>query len=121
MKLNLKHEEFCQGIASGLSITQAYVRAGYSTKGAGQGGERLLKIVEISQRVEQLRAETEERMTFVRENYLETLRERFMEMDPGSSVTAKYGEMLAKAMGWNEPDKIDIAAVMDVNITIGGN
>ena len=81
----------------------------------------MLKNVEISQRVEQLRAETEERMTFVRENYLETLRDRFMELPPENPTCAKYGEMLAKAMGWNEPDKIDITATMDVNIRIGGN
>lgn len=121
MKLNPKHEAFCQGVASGLSLTQAYVRAGYSEKGAGQNGERLMKNDEISKRVSELRSKTEEKTNYKRETYLETLRARFMEMPPDSAVTAKYGEMLAKAMGWNEPDKIDIAATMDVNIRIGGH
>ncbi len=121
MKLNPKQEAFCQGVASGLSLTQAYIRAGYSEKGAGQGGERMLKNVDIANRVAELRAKVEEKMTYKRETYLETLRERFMELPPENPTCAKYGEMLAKAMGWNEPDKIDIAAVLDVNIRIGGN
>ena len=121
MKLNPKQEAFCQGVASGLSLTQAYIRAGYSEKGAGQGGERLLKNVEITNRVNELRTKVEEKMSYKRETYLETLRARFMELPPENPTCAKYGEMLAKAMGWNEPDKIDIAATMDVNIRIGGN
>lgn len=121
MKLNPKHEAFCQAVASGLSLTQAYIRAGYAEKGAGQNGERLMKNDEIAKRVDELRAKTEEKMTYKRETYLETLRERFMELPPENPTCAKYGEMLAKAMGWNEPDKIDIAAVMDVNIRIGGH
>jgi phage terminase small subunit len=121
MKLNPKQEAFCQGVASGLSLTQAYIRAGYSEKGAGQGGERLLKNVEISKRVEELRAKSEAKLTYKRETYLETLRERFMEMPPESATCAKYGEMLAKAMGWNEPEKIEVAGAMDINIRIGGH
>ena len=121
MKINPKQEAFCQAYASGLSITQAYVKAGYSENGAGQGGERLLKNVEIAKRVDELRAKAVAKMSYKRETYIETLRERFMEMPPDSAVTAKYGEMLAKAMGWNEPDKIDIDAMLDINIRIGGN
>jgi len=120
MKLNPKREKFCQGVASGLSITQAYIRAGYSEKGAGQGGERLLKNVEISNRVAELRSKAEAKMEFSREQYLTTLRERFLNLLPDDATTAKYGEMLAKAMGWNEPDKVDVLATLDVNIRIGG-
>jgi phage terminase small subunit len=120
MKLNPKQEAFCQGVASGLSLTQAYIRAGYSEKGAGQGGERLLKNVEISKRVEELRAKSEAKLNYKRETYLETLRERFMEMPPESATCAKYGEMLAKAMGWNEPEKVEVSGGLDHIITIGG-
>jgi phage terminase small subunit len=120
MKLNPKQEAFCQGVASGLSLTQAYIRAGYSEKGAGQGGERLLKNVEISQRVDELRAKSEAKLNYKRETYLETLRERFMEMPPELPATAKYGEMLAKAMGWNEPEKVEVSGGLDHIITIGG-
>jgi len=121
MKLNPKQEAFCQGVASGLSLTQAYIRAGYAEKGAGQNGERMMKNDEIGKRVEELRAKSEAKLNYKRETYLETLRERFMEMPPELPATAKYGEMLAKAMGWNEPEKIEVAGAMDINIRIGGH
>jgi phage terminase small subunit len=120
MKLNPKQEAFCQAYASGMSITQAYVKAGYSEKGAGQNGERLMKNDEIAKRVEELRAQSAAKMSYNRETYLETLRDRFMEMPPDSAVTAKYGEMLAKAMGWNEPEKVDLYGLLDINVKIGG-
>lgn len=120
MKLNPKQEAFCQAYASGISITQAYVKAGYSEKGAGQGGERLLKNVEITKRVEELRTKVAAKMSYKRETYIETLRERFMEMPPESATCAKYGEMLAKAMGWNEPEKVDLYGLLDINVKIGG-
>ena len=120
MKINPKQEAFCQAYASGLSITQAYVKAGYSEKGAGQGGERLLKNVEIAKRVDELRVKAAAKMSYKRETYIETLRDRFMEMPPDSAVTAKYGEMLAKAMGWTEPEKVDLYGLLDSNVKIGG-
>ena len=121
MKINPKQEAFCQGVASGLSLTQAYIRAGYSEKGAGQSGEKLLKNAEIAKRVDELRAKAVAKMSYKRESYIETLRDRFMEMPPDSAVTAKYGEMLAKAMGWNEPEKVDLYGQFDINVRIGGS
>ena len=120
MKLNPKQETFCQGVASGLSITQAYIRAGYSEKGAEGAACKLQGIAKVSTRIEELRAKTEAKMTYNREAYLETLRDRFLNLLPDDATTAKYGEMLAKAMGWNEPDKVDVLATLDVNIRIGG-
>jgi phage terminase small subunit len=120
MKLNPKQEAFCQGVASGLSLTQAYIRAGYAEKGAGQNGERMMKNDEIGKRVDELRAKSEAKLNYKRETYLETLRERFMEMPPELPATAKYGEMLAKAMGWNEPEKVEVSGGLDHIITIGG-
>ena len=120
MKLNPKREKFCQGVASGLSITQAYIRAGYSEKGADGAACKLQGIASVAARIKELRAKTEAKMTYNREAYLETLRDRFLNLAPDDATTAKYGEMLAKAMGWNEPDKLDVAAMVDINITIGG-
>jgi phage terminase small subunit len=120
MKLNPKQETFCQGVASGLSPTQAYVRAGYAESTAPQGAARMLKNVKVSQRVEQLRAKVEAKLSYKRETYINRLRERFEEMPPELPVTAKYGEMLAKAMGWNEPEKVEVSGGMDIIISIGG-
>ena len=80
----------------------------------------MLKNVEIAKRVEELRSKVESKMTYKRGTYLETLGDRFMEMPPESATCAKYGEMLAKAMGWNEPEKLDIVGALEINLTIGG-
>jgi phage terminase small subunit len=121
MKLNPKQEAFCQGVASGLSLTQAYIRAGYSEKGADGAACKLQGNASVAARIDELRAKSEAKLNYKRETYLETLRERFMEMPPESATCAKYGEMLAKAMGWNEPEKIEVAGAMDINIRIGGH
>ena len=47
MALSDKKELFCQEYIKDLNATQAYIRAGYSENGAGQGGERLLKTVDV--------------------------------------------------------------------------
>jgi hypothetical protein len=74
----------------------------------------------VAFRIDELRAKSESKMSYKRETYLETLRERFMEMPPESATCAKYGEMLAKAMGWNEPEKVEVSGGLDHIITIGG-
>jgi hypothetical protein len=51
----VKQEKFAQAIAKGLNGTQAYISAGYSPNGAAQGAERLLRNVDISNRILALR------------------------------------------------------------------
>ena len=119
MTLSPRHEKFCHGIAAGKSATQAYIEAGYSENGAGQSGERLLKNADVSKRIKELRQESEKSMEFDRMDYLETLKERFLTLSPNDPVCARYGEMLAKAQGWNEPVKID-AKPSKIVVTIGG-
>lgn len=53
--LNVRQTRFVAGIADGKTTTQAYIDAGFSPNGAGQGGERLLKQVEIQEAVEEYR------------------------------------------------------------------
>jgi phage terminase small subunit len=49
-----KHEQFAQLILKGVSATKAYVGAGYSPKGAAQGGARLLRNPSICGRTREL-------------------------------------------------------------------
>ena len=55
--MNDKQERFCMEYVKDLSATQAYIRAGYSPNGAAQGAERLLRKVDVSEKVEMLQAE----------------------------------------------------------------
>lgn len=53
--LSSRHELFCQGIAKGLTATQAYAEAGFSANGAAQSASRLLSTAKIVSRIEQLK------------------------------------------------------------------
>jgi len=54
MALNQKQQRFVSEYRKDLNATKAYIRAGYSKKGAAQGGERLLRDVEIAAAVADL-------------------------------------------------------------------
>ena len=58
---NGKHEQFASLIALGHSPASAYSSCGYSSKGAGQSANRLLRKPEVSTRVEELKAAVSER------------------------------------------------------------
>src|ERR1022692_2723105 len=51
---NPRHEHFVQGLISGATATAAYISAGYSSKGAAQSAQRLLKNSEIRARKAEL-------------------------------------------------------------------
>jgi len=57
-----KKEKFCREYIIDLNATQAAIRAGYSKKTASSQGERLLRNVEISKRIEELKTEQQDRL-----------------------------------------------------------
>ena len=57
--LSPRHQRFCQEYALGHNATQAYIRAGYSKKGAAQSAERLLRKAEIRSEVDRCLKEQE--------------------------------------------------------------
>lgn len=120
LTLSVKHERFCQGVASGKNATRAYIDAGYSQKGADVSASRLLGVAGISQRISELRSKTEDSMECKRINFLKTVYNRFM--DDNHPHAAKYAEILAKAMGWNAPEKIEHSGKteLEVEVYIGG-
>lgn len=58
MLRNIRHERFAQGIAQGNTVTDAYIQAGYKARGrsAEVAGSRLLRNVEVQQRLAELAA-----------------------------------------------------------------
>ena len=117
-QLSPKHEAFAHGIVLGKSATQSYIDAGYSTKGADVSASRLLGNAGVSQRISELRSHCEDAMECKRLNFIRTVYSRFM--DETHPHAAKYAEILAKAMGWNEPEKFDMTTDMEVEVYIGG-
>jgi len=109
MKLkNIRWETFAQLVATGSTGAAAYIEAGFSKNSAPQRAERFTRNSAVATRIEELRAENERLMEMKREDYLRELKDRFLNLPPSESTTAKYGEMLARAMGWNEPEKHEI-------------
>lgn len=53
---NFRHESFCQLVASGESLTEAYIKVGFRKSGARQNSSRLVKRTDIKLRIEELRA-----------------------------------------------------------------
>ena len=112
MKLqNIRHEKFAQGIVQGKTGAAAYIEAGFSHRAAAQGAERLNRKSKVAGRVSELRIDTEKTIEMNRVDYVRELQNRFMNLPPEEPATVRYGEMLAKAMGWNEPERHEIHRV----------
>jgi hypothetical protein len=112
-----KQEAFCQGIARGKSATQAYRDAGYSERGADASASRLLGNASIRARLTAIRRESEIAAGASRAEWAMHCWERFL---ANTKESPKYGEMLAKAMGWNEPERVEVNQGIDIIVTIGG-
>jgi len=112
-----RYEAFAQNIARGKTAAESYRLAGYAEKGAHKRAPRMMANEGIKSRISELRTTIEDQMIITRSAYLAKCWDRFINETRDSP---KYGEMLAKAMGWNEPAKFDISTDMDVTIRIGG-
>jgi phage terminase small subunit len=75
---NARWERFCLEYVKDGNATQAYIRAGYSEKGAGQSAERLLRNAEIKARIADLQERIASRLEITAERVLrETARLAF--------------------------------------------
>lgn len=75
---NDKHERFCREYLKDANATRAYIRAGYSKKGASQGAERLLRKVDVSARIAELQGKLADKLEITAERVLrETARLAF--------------------------------------------
>ena len=54
---NAKHEKFAVLVAKGVSLSKAYVSAGYSAKGAGGSASKLQRNAAIAARISELQNE----------------------------------------------------------------
>lgn len=73
MALNEKQARFCAEYIIDLNATQAAIRAGYSEKTAYSQGQRLLKDVEASARIQELIAERSKRTEITADRVLQEL------------------------------------------------
>lgn len=72
-KLTPKQERFCEEYLIDLNATQAAIRAGYSEKTAYSAGQRLLRNVEIQNRIAELKAERSKRTEITQDRVVKEL------------------------------------------------
>jgi hypothetical protein len=139
---NVRHEKFAQGVANGLTVSEAYRQAGFSPRGAGQSGEKLLKKTEIRKRVEEIKAESSQECKLSKRQLLDflvdviatpaghvqkdnPLCQSFKDTQDCSEIKLpdklRAAETLAKLCGWNEPDKLAISGATEFKVVIGGS
>ena len=58
---NIRHERFAQNVVSGLSLSAAYIAAGYKEAGASANGARLMATEAVASRVDELQKLASER------------------------------------------------------------
>jgi len=114
--LKPRQEKFAKALASGLPLAKAAKKAGY--KENRKSAQITSKNLDIIGRVTELREKNEELLETSRQGFIRTIHARFS--DEENRDAPKYGEMLAKACGYNAPEQIDILHHMVVNIRIGG-
>ncbi len=72
-KFTPKQEHFCEEYLIDLNATQAAIRAGYSEKTAYSAGQRLLRNVEIQNRIAELKAERSKRTEITQDRVVKEL------------------------------------------------
>lgn len=85
---NNKQEIFCREYLIDLNATQAAIRAGYSEKAAAKTGAQLLDNPAISERIQELKIEREQRTGITAEQTLADMRE-LADMALGRTPTRK--------------------------------
>lgn len=114
-----KHEQFVQLVVSGLSAPKAYTSAGYSTKGAPQSANRLLKRADVARRFAYLQAAIAQhgiqKAAVDRARVLARLDELSREAQAKEQFTAaiRAEELLGKELGMFR-DRLDVTGSVDI-------
>lgn len=127
--LNARHETFCQGIASGLAIHDAYSTA-FGEKSVNVGavcGHKLLKKPNIASRISELQEENATKSLITREELLkilvDTLKSKPIEAGMENALCelkmskagpyaafmdkTRAAERLCKMLGWDAAEKVE--------------
>jgi hypothetical protein len=124
---SIKHEQFCQHVARGLSYAEAYRRVSGNNRNADVHSDEWMKCRGVEGRINELRAENDRKSEMTRDEllafYAEVIRtpadsvparsrivQAYEETEHGQKIRlvdkAAAGAALAKMCGWDEPTKI---------------
>lgn len=108
---NTRWERFCQAYALCVNATEAAKSAGYSSATAAQQGSRLLRNVEISQRIEEIVSELSASQAADAAEVLLYLSETMRNEDLEDSVRLRAAELLGRRHGLFRPTALASASV----------
>lgn len=107
---NPRWEAFARAYAGDCwgNAGRAYVEAGYSEKGADQGGSRLLRNVEVGERIKVLREERLRALAVDRAWILEERLKIAADPDAGRADRLKALEHIERSIGAAEPERVQV-------------
>ena len=131
--LSAKHERFCQAVASGKTLVEAYAHAGYKVKKkvAEASASRLSKRADIAARIQEICAKQGDKAEMTRDelrrylievlqtpigeiNVRHRLCHTYRHTDDGVEVKMpdklRAAAELIKLCGWAEPEKVQLEA-----------
>jgi len=121
-KLTPKQAKFVECyLANGFNGTQACIEAGYSEKTADVISTQNLGKLNIQLAIQEHQAKESEKLNITRESLLKDIKDimkKAQEVDQ-YSVCMKGIDQMAKMLGLNEPDKIDIQGQLRVTSSRG--
>ncbi|RWA60693.1 MAG: Terminase small subunit [Mesorhizobium sp.] len=103
VKLNMRQERFCLGLAEGLPQSRAYIEAGYSARGnaAEVEASKMVRLPKVAARIAELRADAAKRSEITIDDLVADLNLMFKlalaTKNPAAGVTAVMGK--AKLLG----------------------
>lgn len=112
-------------LANGFNATQAAISAGYSAKTAREQSSKLLTKLNIQKAVGKEQEKTSKKLEITRESLIEELLEiksRCLDEEPSAGKFAQYNpalkaiEQIAKMLGLNEPQKIEISGGVETKV-----
>ncbi len=115
---NARHETFAQGLAKGMSVTDAYAAAGY--KGDRKAASNLWTNVDIKERVTELQSKAVKKVEITVDSLAQELEEAraiaLAEKQSSAAVSATMGK--AKLFGLGVENRRMSGTIQIVNITI---
>ena len=115
---NARHETFAQGLAKGMSVTDAYAAAGY--KGDRKAASNLWTNMDIKERVTELQSKAVKKVEITVDSLAQELEEAraiaLAEKQSSAAVSATMGK--AKLFGLGVENRRMSGTIQIVNITI---
>ena len=113
-KLNARQERFCQALVGGMSATQAYVAAGFTSKNPGVHAGQLVKNSKVQARLDELRANTAQAAQKSREDILSDLAKVY----DGAMANEAYGPAVASLTQYSKMCGYDAPAKVEADVTV---